>query len=179
MSEAPATHTGTVAPHHSGGFPPFDQTTFPSQIFWLAITFAFLFVVLWRVAGPRIGGVIGERKGRVAGDLATAGKHRSDAEAALASYQSALAEARAKAHIVADEARKLVDGEIEKAKTEADVEARQAQTRAEAQIAATRTEAAKHVIKAAQDAAADIVARLTGDTVSPDEAAAAVKAAGF
>ena len=178
MLVAPATHTGTEAPH-SGGFPPFKTETFPSQIFWLAITFAVLFVVLWRVAGPRIGGVIGARKGRIDGDITTAGKHRSDAEAALASYQAALAEARAKAHIVAEETRKLVDTEVEKAKAEADAEARQSQARAEIQIAASRTEAAKHVIKAAQDAAADIVARLTGDTVSPEEAAAAVKAAGY
>jgi len=173
-----ATHTGTETPHH-GGFPPFDQTTFPSQIFWLAITFAFLFVVLWRVAGPRIGGVIGARKGRIAEDLSTAGKHRSDAEGALAGYQSALTSARTKAHAVADENRKLVDAEVEKAKAAAEAEAHQAQARAEAQIAASRAEAAKHVTKAAQDAAADIVARLTGDTVTPEEAAAAVKAVGL
>lgn len=178
MLEAPATTAGTETPHRSG-FPPFDHTTFPSQIFWLAITFAFLFVVLWRVAGPRIGGVIGARKGRIAGDLATAGKHRSDAEAALAGYHSALAEARGKAHIVADENRKLVDAEVEKAKAEADAEAHKAQAQAEAQIAAMRIEAAKHVTKAAQDAAAVIVTRLTGDTVTPEEVAAAVKAAGF
>jgi len=173
-----ATHTGTEAPH-GAGFPPFKTETFPSQIFWLAITFAFLFVVLWRVAGPRIGGVIGARKGRIADDLSTAGKHRSDAEGALAGYTSALTTARAKAHAVADENRKLVDAEVEKAKAAAEVEAHQAQARAEAQIAASRTEAAKHVTKAAQDAAADIVARLTGETVSPEEAAAAVKAVGL
>jgi len=49
---------------------------------------------------------------------------------------------------------------------------------AEARIAASRQEAAKHVIIAAQDAAAAIVARLIGDTVSPQEAEAAVKASG-
>jgi len=112
-----ATHTGTEAPH-GAGFPPFKTETFPSQIFWLEITFAFLFVVLWRVAGPRIGGVIGARKGRIADDLSTAGKHRSDAEGALAGYTSALTTARAKAHAVADENRKLVDAEVEKAKAD-------------------------------------------------------------
>ena len=61
----------------------------------------------------------------------------------------------------------------------AEAEARHAQAQAEAQIAASRAEAAKHVTKAAQDAAADIVARLTGDTVTPEEAAAAVKAVGL
>ena len=44
--EAPHTAATTEAPHQ-GGFPPFDTTTFPSQLFWLVVTFAFLFTVLW------------------------------------------------------------------------------------------------------------------------------------
>jgi len=80
MAAAP-TSTGTVVPADQGGaFPPFRTDTFPSQIFWLAITFTVLLVVMWRIVGPRIGGVIGERKGKVAGDLATADTHRKDAE---------------------------------------------------------------------------------------------------
>jgi F-type H+-transporting ATPase subunit b len=177
MVEAPATKTGTEVPH-GAGFPPFKTETFPSQIFWLAVTFAFLLVVVWRIVGPRMAAVFGERKGRVDGDLAAADKHRRDAEAALASYHSALAEARARAHKAAEENRKLVADEVEKARAAAEVEAKEATARAEVHIAAVRQEAAKHVTIAAQDAAAAIVARLIGATVSPEEAAAAVKASG-
>ena len=56
----------------AGGFPPFKTETFPSQIFWLAVCFAFLFVVLWRVAGPRINGVITSRRGTINADIAAA-----------------------------------------------------------------------------------------------------------
>ena len=164
------THTGTEAPH-GAGFPPFKTESFPSQIFWLVVTFAFLFVMLWRVAGPRIRGVIGERKGHITGDIAAAGKHKTDAEAALAA-------ARARAHAEADENRRRVEAEVEKARAAADAEAREAMAKAEAGIAATRAEAATHVTKAAQDAAAAIVTRLIGDTVSPEEAEAAVKTLG-
>ena len=73
----------------SGGFPPFDTSTFPSQIFWLVVTFAFLFVVVWRVAGPRISGVITTRRNKINGDIAEAQKHRSDAEAASATAEQA------------------------------------------------------------------------------------------
>jgi F-type H+-transporting ATPase subunit b len=48
--------------------------------------------------------------------------------------------------------------------------------KAEERIAATRTEARTHVTAAAQNAAIAIVNRLTGDTVSPEDAAAAVRA---
>jgi F-type H+-transporting ATPase subunit b len=177
MSQQAVTHTGTEA-QHGAGFPPFKTETFPSQIFWLAVTFAVLFVVLWRIALPRIAGAIGRRQDRIAGDIATAGKHKSDAEAALASYESALASARSKAHAEAEENRKTLEAEVEKAKAAADVEAREAAAKAEAGIVAARAQAAIHVTNAAQDAAAEIVSRLIGETVTPEEAAAAVKAVG-
>src|SRR5690348_15858979 len=104
----------------SGGFPPFDTSTFPSQIFWKVVTFAFLFVVVWRVAGPRISGVITTRRNKINGDIAEAQKHRSDAEAASAAYQTALAGARARANASAVGARKSTARELDKAKADAD-----------------------------------------------------------
>ena len=58
MAAGTTAKTEVPAKHEGAGFPPFKTETFPSQIFWLMITFAFLFVVLWRVAGPRIQGVL-------------------------------------------------------------------------------------------------------------------------
>ena len=154
-TEQPASHEG------SGGFPPFDTSTFPSQIFWLVVTFAFLFVVVWRVAGPRISGVITTRRNKINGDIAEAQKHRSDAEAASAAYQTALAGARARANAHADEARKRIAGEIDKAKADADARAHEATAKAEASIQAMRAEARTSMTNAARDAAIEIVARLT------------------
>ena len=169
-TEQPAPHEG------SGGFPPFDTSTFPSQIFWLVVTFAFLFVVVWRVAGPRISGVITTRRNKINGDIAEAQKHRSDAEAASAAYQTALAGARARANAHAEETRKRIAGEIDKAKADADARAHEATAKAEASIQAMRVEAKASMTSAARDAAIEIVAHLTGETVSAEDAAAAVKA---
>jgi F-type H+-transporting ATPase subunit b len=169
-TEQPASHEG------SGGFPPFDTSTFPSQIFWLVVTFAFLFVVVWRVAGPRINGVITTRRNKINGDIAEAQKHRGDAEAASAAYQTALAGARARANAHAEETRKRISGEIDKAKADAEVQAHEATTKAEARIQAMRVEARASMTEAAQAAAIEIVSRLTGETVSAEDAAAAVKA---
>lgn len=175
-----ATTSGTEAPAHGGaaGFPPFRVETFPSQLFWLAITFSFLFVVLWRVVGPRISRVIADRKQRIAGDLEAAERHRREAEAASAAYQSALAAARARAQAVAEENRKRITSEVERAKAEADAEAQKAIGAAETRIAALRAEAKNNVIAAAQDAAIEIVSRLTGMPISAEEAAAAIRERG-
>ena len=72
MAEEPVTHTATEVPKKEGGFPPFDTTTFPSQLFWLVVTFAFLFTVLWRVAGPRINGAITNRRAVINAAIAEA-----------------------------------------------------------------------------------------------------------
>ena len=175
---ATTTETTEVPPRAEGaGFPPFKVETFPSQIFWLVITFTFLFVVLWRVAGPRIQSVIATRRDRINGDLAQAQTARGDAEAASAAYQSALAGARGRAQAMAEAGRKTILGEIDGAKGEADAKANADIAAAETRIAASRGEARGHVIKAAEEAAIQIVARLTGDSVSPGEAADAVRAA--
>ena len=174
MAEETAHTATTQAPEKEGGFPPFDTTTFPSQLFWLAVTFAFLFTVLWRVAGPRINGAITNRRGAINGAIAEAGKARGDAQAAQAAYETALAGARARAHALAEETRQQLNAEIAKAKGEADASAHAAMAAADARITQTRENARTAVTAAARDAAVAIVERLTGDKVSAEDAAAAI-----
>jgi F-type H+-transporting ATPase subunit b len=174
MAEETAHTATTEAPKKEGGFPPFDTTTFPSQLFWLAITFAFLFTVLWRVAGPRINGAITNRRGAINGAIAEAGKARADAEAAQAKYEMALTKARTNANALAEETRQKLNAEIAKAKAEADASAHVAMAAADSRIAQTRETAKTAVTAAARDAAIAIVERLTGDKVSAEDAAAAI-----
>jgi F-type H+-transporting ATPase subunit b len=174
MAEETAHTATTEAPKKEGGFPPFDTSTFPSQFFWLAITFAFLFTVLWRVAGPRIKGAITNRRGAINGAIAEAGRARGDAEAAQTAYETALAGARARANALAEETRTRLNAEIAKAKSEADARAHDAMAQADTRIAQTRETAKAAVATAARDAAIAIVERLTGDKVSAEDAARAL-----
>jgi len=179
MSEAPVHATpvqaSTEQPHQPAGFPPFKTETYPSQLFWLGITFAVLFVVMWRIAVPRIGGIIVDRKAKIAGDLSLADAHRKAAEQASAAYDAAIASARQRALAAANDNRARINAEVDRAKSDADTKAADAMAKAEQSIAASRHEARGHVSEAAQQAAIAIVARLTGDTVSADEAAQAVR----
>jgi F-type H+-transporting ATPase subunit b len=150
--------------------------TFAGQFFWLVITFAFLFVVLWRVAGPRIHDTIAARRNKINGDLAAADQARRDAENASAAYDAALGTARSRSHALAEENRKTIVDQIDRAKAEADADAAKTTAEAEKRIGVMREQAKAHVANAARDAAVEIVKRLTGEQVSPDEAAAAVAA---
>jgi F-type H+-transporting ATPase subunit b len=172
----PETTAGTVQPEkESGGFPPFKTETFPSQLFWLVVTFAFLFVVLWRVAGPRIQGVLAQRRGKIDEDLKSAEQSRRKAESAAAAYQAPILEARERARTLAEETRVQFIREADKAKAEADTAANADTAKAQARLAELQAQARRNIADVAQGAVVDIVARLTGETVSAEEAAAAVR----
>ena len=169
---------GATEVHHPpgeapAGFPPFDSSTFASQILWLVICFGALYLVISRVAIPRIGGIIGARKDKIDGDLAEADRLRKETDKAIADYEAALAAARSKAHAIAQETRDANKAELDgkRATVEADLAHKVAV--AEGAIQRAKTEALSKVDEIAADTAAALVSRLTGQ-VSADEARAAV-----
>lgn len=170
---AAATHE-TVGAEGRSGLPQLDMETYPSQLFWLVITFGLLFILLSRVTLPRIAGALAARKNRIEGDLGAAEQSKKDASNALADYEAALAQARNKALGMADENRKRIVGEIESLKSAADAKAQEAMSKAEARIAAERRRAEGNIRTAAAEAAASIVERLMGVAVSTEEAMAAL-----
>jgi F-type H+-transporting ATPase subunit b len=178
MLDAPATTATTAAKAHaSGGFPPFKFETFPSQFFWLAITLAVLFVVLWRYAGPRIKQTLTDRRGMIQKEFDAAQENRRRAEAATVAYETPLYEAREQARAMNEQSREHAAQEVKKAEAAASASAERATADAEARLARVREEAKTHIANAARDAAIEIVARLTGERVSGAEAEAAVRAA--
>ena len=89
--EAPAT-----------GMPQLDITTFPNQIFWLLVTLVVIYLILTRVALPRIGAVLAERRGTITNDLAAAEELKQKALKAEKAYNDALADAMQDAQQKAD-----------------------------------------------------------------------------
>jgi F-type H+-transporting ATPase subunit b len=150
-------------------FSPLDPATFASQLFWLALAFGLLYLLLKRVALPRVGEVIEERRERIERDLAKAEALKSETELALASYERALGEARAKAGALAKDvhARLTAEVDAERARLDADIAAQVAA--AEARIAQSRARAMAGVGDIAGETAGAIVAKLIGREVSQDE----------
>jgi F-type H+-transporting ATPase subunit b len=169
-----ATNTHTEVPHKSG-FPPFAKETFASQLVWLAICFVALYLMISRIAVPRIGGIIEERSNRIEGDFAAAQRMKEESEAALAAYDKSLAEARNRAQALGAEIRNKLNAEAEanRKATEARLNAQLAE--AEKQIAATKAAAMANVRGIAIDAAAAIVERLTGTAPPAPAVSAAVE----
>lgn len=171
------THEGTEAGHAAPTvFPPFNPETFASQLLWLAITFIALYVMMSRMAIPRIGGILESRRARIDGDLKEADRLRVETERAAAAYDAALAEARANAHAIAEETRQGIRADIEGKRSAVEADLAKKVAEAEARIAGTKETALKSVDQIAADTAAALVGQLAGP-VSADEARDAVASA--
>jgi F-type H+-transporting ATPase subunit b len=157
------------------GMPQLDFSTFPNQIFWLLVTLVVIYLVLTRVALPRIGSVLAERKGTITNDLAAAEELKQKAVDAEKSYDDALAKARSEATKIVAEAKadiqKSVDVEV--AKADAQIAAKAAES--EKSILEIRAGAADAVAAVAHDTTSALVAAL-GGTVDAKALAAAVSA---
>lgn len=174
VAEGEHTATTEVAQEEGGGMPQLDPSTFDNQIFWLLVSLAAIFLILTRVALPRISATLAMRQGTLGGDLAAAETLRAQAREAQAAYDKALADARAEAGRISAETRARIQGDLdaELAQADARIEAKSAESaRALRQIEA---EAAGSVEIVARDAARAILEALGG---RPDEAAVDVAVA--
>src|SRR6516225_186208 len=160
-------HTEADGGEHDGGFPPFDPDTFPSQLVSLAIAFVALYLIVSRIALPRVGSVIDARQNAIEGDLAAAQKLKDESEAALKAYESDLAAARTRAQAIGAETREKLSAASEAERKSLEEKLAQKLAEAEKTIAATRTNAMSNVRGIAADAATAIVQRLAG--VAPDK----------
>src|SRR6516165_569945 len=165
-AENTTAHTEADGGEHNGGFPPFDSSTFPSQLVSLAICFVALYVIVSRIALPRVGGVIDARHNKIEGDLSDAQKLKDESEAALKAYESELAAARSRAQAISAETREKLNAASEAERKTLEDQLAHKLADAEMTIAATRSSAMSNVRGIAADAASAIVQRLTG--IAPD-----------
>lgn len=164
-------HTEVPSGGHGGGrggFPPFEPASFASQLFWLAITFIALYLIVSRLALPRVGGIIENRRNKIEGDLAQAQQMKDESDRELAAYERELSEARARAQTIANETRDRLNAQTEATRKTLDAQLAAKLVDAEKTIAATRQAAMANVRGIATDTAAAIVQRLIGTT--PDNA---------
>jgi len=153
---------------HKAPFPPFEKSTFASQLVSIVIAFVALYLIVSRIALPRVGGVIDERQNAIDGDLAAAQKLKDESDNALKSYESELAAARARAQAISSETRDILNAASEAERKTLEEQLSLKLADAEKTIASTRESAMSNVRGIAADAAAAIVQRLTG--VLPDGA---------
>ena len=171
MAESHGNAKGTNAHTEAGGghkapFPPFQKDTFASQLVSLLVAFVALYLIVSRIALPRVGSLLDERQNAIEGDLAAAQKLNDESDAALKAYESELTAARARAQAISAETREKLNAAAEAQRKTLEDQLSVKLADAEKTIAATREAAMSNVRGIAAEAAAAIVQRLTG--IMPD-----------
>lgn len=144
----------TPAGGHYEGMPQLDPVFMPNLVFWLVVTLVVIYLILNRVALPRIAGIIDDRRTAIANDLDKASELKVRAEEAEAGYQQSLKDARAEAQRIVAEAKAEIQGDLDTAIAKADAE-----------IAAKAAESAKRV-KEIQATAMDNIAEVAKATAA-------------
>ena len=143
--------------------------SFPSQIFWLTITFAALFLVIWKVAAPRISSVLEARQRRIEDNLDKAANFKREAEAAIEAYEVAIADSRNKAHNLINEASQQIASEAAKSEAELAEKLQVRIAEGEQAVESAKQAAITELRGVALDVASTVVEKLAGD--APDTAA--------
>lgn len=146
--------------------PQLNIADFAPQLVWLAISFILLYFIMSRLALPGVSKVLEDRKTRVSDDLAEAARLRESTGAAIASYEQALASAKASAQGIARSAREAVTAEINKQRAEVDAQIDARMTDAEKRITTLKDTAIGHIGEIATDTAEALVARFVGKRVA-------------
>ena len=152
--------------------PQFDPSSFASQIFWLVVVFGALYLLMSRIALPRITEVLDSRSERIANDLDKAELLKRETEQVIAAYESALEKARGEASaIMAKVSQNLAEQSAQREQA-FNSELSDRIAAAETRIARARDQAAEQVRDIAVELAADVTAKLAGSP-PPDTAVAA------
>jgi F-type H+-transporting ATPase subunit b len=156
------------------GLPQMDVASYPGQIFWLFLSFAVLYVLMWKVALPQVGGVLELRRETREGNLKRAEQLQEEAARATSAYEAALA----KAQEAAQEAMGAAEQEIsEKLAAESAKFAEQARKRvatAEQNIAKAKADALSSLADISADISVEIVSKVAAVQVTKADAKKAV-----
>lgn len=161
----------------SGGLPQLDFTTWPTQIFWLMVSFLLAYLLMWRLVVPRIGSVLEERHNRIEDDLRRARQASDDAEKARVAFEEMLANARNEASDKTRQATESIMNKMDRKMETANANLAKKMATAEADIANAKNAALKDVSEIAATSAIDVVSQLTGMKVNKTDAKKQVKQA--
>ena len=157
-----ATDTHSAAEASGPGMPQLDFSAWGNQIFWLVITLVVIYIILSRVALPRIASVLAERQGTITNDIAAAEDLKAKAQDAEAAYDKALIDARAEAGRIVAETKAGIQADLDKAIATADTKIATKAAEGEKVIAEIRAGALDNVKVVAKDTAKEIVAAMGG-----------------
>ncbi len=140
--------------------PHLEVHTYTGQIFWLAVCFILLYVVMWKAVLPAISGVVETRGKVIADDLDAAESLKNQAEAVEKKYETLLVETRERAHKLIDESSQKTRVVIEKKRAELSAKLDEKVAKAEREIASIEKASIAAADKVSDELAQAIITKL-------------------
>jgi F-type H+-transporting ATPase subunit b len=155
------TQSALAAGDSSGGLPQLDITTWPSQLFWLVVTFVIGYILISSLVAPSISSVLENRSTKISNDLETAKKAQDNAKEVYTSYEESLSEARSQAAIAAAKALEVAKAETASRDAAINKKLAASAKKAEARLSKMRDEALSSLEDLATETSQKIIAELT------------------
>lgn len=160
-------HTASTGMPAGGGhgetsFPPFDPVNFAPMLIWLSLSFGLLYLLMAKIALPRVESILHARADKIASDIAKANAFRAQSEEAAAAYDKAIADAKATALALGQETHVRLAAETEANRLALEAEITATLAASEMQILEMKAAAMGNVEAIAGEAAAAIVTHITG-----------------
>ncbi|MDH3700806.1 MAG: F0F1 ATP synthase subunit B' [Alphaproteobacteria bacterium] len=157
--------------------PQLDPSTFGTQLFWLFVAFTVLFLIVWKVALPRITDVREVRQNRIDDDLDKASGMKAEAESVLDAYEQALAAATNEAQELQRQAAAELAAERTRLQEDLAQTLSERAREAEDRINAERQRAVENLRDATLGVVQDAAERLIGSPISESDADEAIRTA--
>jgi F-type H+-transporting ATPase subunit b len=145
--------------------PQLDISTFSTQIVWLIITFSALFLIMWRIAVPRISDALEQRQKHMDDNLNKAAEFKKEAEAAIEAYEKSLVKARETAHSAIANASETLLAETVAKEAELSTKLKLMLSESETSITKALEDAMGNIHKVAEEVAAAASEKLLGEAV--------------
>ena len=139
------------------GMPQLNPEYWISQIFWLIIIFASLYIVLSQIILPKISESLETRKSQVLQHLEQAEKFKEESEKKIQEYDNILNEAKNQAKKIMNESRKKINQNISEKKNQINKEIEKEIYAAEEEIKILKKNSINNINKIAIETSTEIV----------------------
>ena len=153
----------------SAGLPQMDISTFPSQLFWLIVTFTALYLFMWKFVIPRLSTTIEERKDKISNDINDAENLNSEASKILENYDDKMNSASLESNEIVSSSKATMNEYLDKLKKDNEIKINAMITESEKKIHQQKQQSEQEIKKATIDTIKSIVSKYVGTVPSDDE----------
>ena len=165
---------GKVFSAESGGMPQLNPEFWVSQIFWLAITFGILYVVLSKLILPKISANLESRKSRISDNIEAADKQKEESVKKLKEYDEIISESKTEAKNIFNQAREKAIKDINTKRAVLDKQIDDEIKKVEKEINQLRKDAPAKINKIAIETSSELIQKLIGVEVNNSSISAIV-----